>query len=222
MLFRNRVDAGRKLAVALQGLRGSDCVVLALPRGGVPVAVEVARALDAPVDLLLVRKIGAPSNPEVAIGSVVDGGAPIIVQGRELLRLTGTSQRIFEDLCVEELAEVERRRRRYLGGRTPIPLEGRTAIVIDDGLATGNTMRAALQAARLRHPAKLLLAVPVAPVAALKDFREMVDAVVCLATPEPFGSVGEFYEDFTQLTDAEVIGLLKQHESVPSIAAGRS
>lgn len=209
MLFRNRIDAGKRLAAALEHYRGKDCVVLALPRGGVPVGAEVARALHAPLDLLLVRKIGAPRQPELAVGSVIDGGTPIVVRDEELLRLTGTSERVFAEVREEELAEIERRRKHYLGGRDPVPLAGRIAIVVDDGLATGNTMRAALQAARQRGPAELVMAVPVAPRRAIAEFRDVADTVVCLATPEPFGAVGQFYMDFAPTSDTEVIGLLK-------------
>ena len=152
MLFRDREDAGQRLAKALVAFKGKPCVVLALPRGGVPVAAKVAAALEAPLDLLLVRKIGAPRQPELAIGAVIDGGTPIIVRDQELIRLTGTSAKQFDQLCAREIAEIERRRKFYFGGRPPPSLRGRVAIVIDDGLATGNTMRAALQAARLREP----------------------------------------------------------------------
>lgn len=224
MLFQNRKDAGRLLAAALKEFRGRNCVVLALPRGGVPVAAEVAEALDAPLDLLLVRKIGAPRQPELAIGSVIDGGTPIIVQDRELISLTGTSPRQFDEICARELAEIERRRKFYIGDRPPVHLEGRVAIVVDDGLATGNTMRAALQAARLRRPARLVMAVPVAPAGTLEYFRDQADQVVCLATPEPFGAVGYFYDDFSPTSDAEVIRLMRDQASVhaanPNVEAG--
>ena len=209
MLFENRREAGRQLAAALKKWKGQDCVVLALPRGGVPVAAEVADALGAPLDLLLVRKIGAPRQPELAIGSVIDGGIPIIVQDRELIRLTGTSSREFDEICALELAEIERRHKFYLGDHPPQPLAGRIAIVVDDGLATGNTMRAALQAARLRRPGTLIMAVPVAPKDTIEEFRSLADHVVCLATPDPFGAVGNFYEDFRPTSDAEVIHLMK-------------
>lgn len=208
MLFRDRRDAGRQLAAALSPFRGEDCVVLALPRGGVPVAAEVAEALHAPLDLLLVRKIGAPRYPELAVGAVVDGGNPIIIRDQELIRQTATGGDQFDAICARELAEIERRRKFYLGGRAPQPLEGRVAIVIDDGLATGNTMRAALKAARLRKPKLLVMAVPVAPAETLEKFRGEADRIVCLATPEPFGAVGYFYEDFRPTEDEEVIAIM--------------
>jgi predicted phosphoribosyltransferase len=215
MLFRDRSDAGRKLAAALQEFRDRNCVILALPRGGVPVAAEVARSLRAPLDIVLVRKIGAPGHPELAVGSVVDGDVPIIVRDPELLRVTGTSQREFEEICARELAEGERRRKLYLGARAPLPLAGRTAIVIDDGLATGNTMRAALQAARQRGPAELVMAVPVAPADTIARFRDAADRTICLATPEPFAAVGQFYADFAQTSDQDVIALLARFAPAP-------
>ena len=211
MLFQDRKDAGRQLAAALQGLKGQDCVVLALPRGGVPVAAVVAERLRAPLDLLLVRKIGAPRQPELAIGSVIDGGAPIIVRDDKLIQLTGTSAKAFDEICALELAEIERRRKFYMGNRKPVPLAGKIAIVIDDGLATGNTMRAALRAARLRKPHILIMAVPVAPRGIFEDFHGEADQIVCLATPEPFGAVGYFYQDFDPTTDVEVIQLMREH-----------
>ena len=216
MLFRDREDAGQRLAKALVAFKGKHCVVLALPRGGVPVAAKVAAALEAPLDLLLVRKIGAPRQPELAIGAVIDGGTPIIVRDQELIRLTGTSAKQFDQLCAREIAEIERRRKFYFGGRPPPSLRGRVAIVIDDGLATGNTMRAALQAARLREPKALVMAIPVAPPGTLESFLGEADQIVCLALPEPFGSVGQFYQDFTQVSDADVVRLLS--ESAKQIA----
>jgi putative phosphoribosyl transferase len=222
MIFRDRKDAGRKLAAALGGFQGQDCVVLALPRGGVPVAAEVADALDAPLDLLLVRKIGAPRQPELAVGAVIDGGEPIVVRDPEIMRATGTSESAFQAICARELKEIERRRTFYLGSRKPVPLAGRIAIIVDDGLATGNTMRAALEGARLRGPAMLVMAVPVAPKSAVADFRAEADEVFCLETPDPFGAVGQFYRDFSETGDDEVIALLARHgeRNAPMPAGG--
>lgn len=210
MLFRDRADAGIKLAHMLEQYRGQDCVVFALPRGGVPVAAKVAEYLDVPLDLLLVRKVGVPHQPEVAMGSVIDGGQPIVVRDERTMRLSGASEADFRRICADELREIERRRELYLGGRSPEPIEGRIAIVVDDGLATGNTMRAALHAVRRRHPARLIMAVPVAPAQTLSDLAGDVDAAVCVATPERFGAVGNFYQDFSQTTDGEVIALLRR------------
>lgn len=208
MSFHDRTDAGKQLAAALAGYAGKDCAILALPRGGIPVAAEIAFALHAPLDVLLVRKIGAPQQPELAIGAVVDGGAPVFVRNKELLRLTGTGEREFNAIARRELAEIERRRRLYLQGGTPLDPKGRIAIVVDDGIATGATMRAALQATRMRGPKELVLAVPVAAAETLESLRGEADRVVCLETPEPFGAVGYFYDDFDQVTDAEVIAAL--------------
>lgn len=212
--FHDRTDAGRRLAAALAPYRHEDCLILALPRGGVPVAVEVAEALAAPLDLLLVRKIGAPWHPEFAIGAVIDGVAPIVVRNDEALRHSGTSEHDFQAICARELKEIERRRRVYLQGRQALDPRGRVAIVIDDGIATGATIKAALRAVRKRDPKKLILAVPVAPSEALAELRMEVDEIVCLATPRPFGAVGYFYDDFDQVTDAEVISILSRHHGV--------
>lgn len=208
MLFKDRRDAGRQLAAALMEFKGRNSVVLALPRGGVPVAAEVARALNAPLELLLVRKIGAPRQPELAIGSVIDGEAPIIARDAELMRLTGTSARQFDEICARELAEIERRRRVYIGKRSPTSVTGKVAIVVDDGLATGNTMRVALQSVHLRKPEMLVMAVPVAPAGTLEQFSGEADRIVCLATPDPFGAVGYFYDDFSPTSDEEVVELM--------------
>ena len=220
MIFRDRKDAGQKLAAALAGFKGQDCVVLALPRGGVPVAAEVAEALGAPLDLLLVRKIGAPHQPELAVGAIIDGGEPIVVRDPEIMRATGTSESAFQAICARELAEIERRRAFYLGSRKPVALAGRIAIIVDDGLATGNTMRAALEGARLRGPAMLVMAVPVAPKSAVADFRAEADEIFCLSSPDPFGSVGQFYRDFSETGDDEVIALLARYGEKQSAMSG--
>lgn len=210
-MFRNRKDAGRRLAAGLAEFKGQDCVVLALPRGGVPVAAQVAAALNAPLDLLLVRKIGAPHQPELAVGAVVDGGDPITVRDADIMRQTGTSDAAFEAARARALQEIERRRIFYLGARAPAPLEGRIAIVVDDGLATGSSMRAALTAARRRGPALLVMAVPVAPADVIAAFRGEADRVVCLEAPEHFVAVGNYYQDFEQTGDEEVIVLLERY-----------
>jgi predicted phosphoribosyltransferase len=192
----------------LSAYKSQNPIVLALPRGGVPVAAEVAEQLAAPLDIILVRKIGAPIQPELALGAVVDGGRPIIVRNPDVIRLTGTTESQFQAICEEELAEIERRRRLFLGSRQPLNPEGRVAIVIDDGIATGATMRAALLATRMRNPKKLVLAVPVAAPSTLEELRPEVDDIVCLASPEHFEAVGYFYTDFRQLTDEDVSEIL--------------
>jgi putative phosphoribosyl transferase len=204
MPFRNRADAGRKLAGALASYNGQRCVILALPRGGVPVAAEVAATLDAPLDLILVRKIGVPSQPELAMGAVVDGGEPVIVRNEEVIQLAGISEAEFQAVCGEELAEIERRRRRYLGDRARIEVAGRVAVAVDDGIATGATTRAALRATRMRNPQKLVLAIPIAPTDTLALMRQEADEVVCLEDYAFFGAIGQFYDDFRQTTDEEV------------------
>lgn len=208
MSFKDRRDAGHKLAHALAGYRGQHPVILALPRGGVPVATEVARALEAPLDLILVRKIGVPWQPELAMGAVVDGSSPIIVRNDDVIRMATIDEAEFKAVCDRELAEITRRRNRYLGGRARVEIAGRTAIVIDDGIATGATTRAALRATRMRKPKKLVLAVPVAPTASLAELRAEADDIVCLEDYETFGAIGFYYADFRQVSDEEVIALL--------------
>jgi putative phosphoribosyl transferase len=208
MRFKDRADAGRKLAAALLRYRDENPIIMALPRGGVPVAAEVARALKAPLGLILVRKIGAPSQPELALGAVVDGNQPVVVRNPNVMAWTGTSDEEFERLCRLELAEIERRRDRFLDKRPALKPDGRTTIVIDDGIATGATTRVALQAMRMHHPKKLVLAVPVAASGAMKELRELADDVVCLRELEPMGSVSMFYDDFKQLSDREVTDIL--------------
>jgi predicted phosphoribosyltransferase len=181
---------------------------MALPRGGVPVAAEVAAALDAPLDLVLVRKIGVPLQPELAMGAVVDGGAPIIVHNEDVIRLAGVSESDFKAVCDDELAEIERRRQLYLGNRERVEVVGRTVIVVDDGIATGATTRAALRALRMRKPKELVLAVPVAPTDTLAVIRDEVDDIVCLEDHAYFGAIGYYYVDFRQITDQEVIDAL--------------
>lgn len=216
MPFRDRSDAGRRLADALEQYRRSQPVVLALPRGGVPVAAEVASALNAPLDLILVRKIGVPTQPELAMGAVVDGGSPLIVRNEDVIRLTGTEESEFKSVCDEELAEIERRRQLYLGGRERVDIAGKTAIVVDDGIATGATTRAALRAARMRNPKRLVLAVPVAPTESLPKMREEADDVICLEDYPMFGAIGLYYSDFSQVSDREVIALLQRFPAARS------
>jgi putative phosphoribosyl transferase len=210
MLFQNRADAGRQLAKALLNYKGQHPVILALPRGGVPVAAEVAAALEAPLDLVLVRKIGVPNQPELAMGAVTDGKQPAVVRNNDIIELCGISDQAFEAVCKGELAEIERRRHRYLGERPRADVEGRVAIVIDDGIATGATTLAAVRAVRGRRPSELVLAVPVAPLDSIGKLRSEVDAFVCLDAPRDFGAIGYFYADFRQIGDDEVITTLKR------------
>jgi putative phosphoribosyl transferase len=209
-LFEDRRDAGRQLAAALSRYRQSRPVVLALPRGGVPVGFEVAKALAAPLDVLLVRKIGAPGHEELGLGAVVDGQDPQLVLNHDVIRAVGPPPGYIEAEKRRQLAEIERRRRQYVGDRPPTLMEGQTVIVVDDGIATGATVKAALRGVSQHRPARLVLAVPVAPADSLDELAAEGDDIVCLATPEPFFAVGPHYRDFTQTEDEEVIRLLDE------------
>lgn len=206
--FKDRRDAGRELAKALSRFGNADPVVLALPRGGVPVAFEVAKALAAPLDILLVRKIGAPGHEELALGAVVDGANPQTVLNEEIVRLVAPSAGYIEAEEARQLAEIERRRRLYRGSEPALDVGGRTAIVVDDGIATGATVKAALMGIAQSKPERLVLAVPVAPTDSIEDLKSFCDEIVCLHTPEPFYAVGAYYDDFDQTSDEEVIWLL--------------
>jgi putative phosphoribosyl transferase len=202
--FQNRQAAGEALAKALLRLQLNDPVVIALPRGGVPVALPIASALNAPLDLVLVRKIGAPGHEELAMGAAVDGLHPDAVWNETVVRQFGVGEAEQARALGEKLAEIATRRKRYLGARLPVPLDGRDAVVVDDGVATGATTRAALLAIRRRKPASITLAIPVAPAEVLEDLRQDVDNLICLATPSPFIAVGAHYVDFRQTSDDEV------------------
>jgi len=217
--FIDRADAGRRLAERLAREQlPSPIVVLALPRGGVPIGAEVARRLGAPLDLLLVRKIGAPWQRELAVAAVVEGDGPEVVIDDETLAASGASQTYVNEQAKLEWREIERRRARYLRGRARPALAGATVVVVDDGIATGTTVRAALQALRRRAPGRLVLAVPVAPRDTLARLAGEVDLLVCLATPEPFHAVGLHYRDFHQVEDDEVIAALDAARPPPSRA----
>jgi predicted phosphoribosyltransferase len=221
MAFKNRTDAGHQLAQALASYRDQQTVVFALPRGGVVVAAEVAFALDSPLDLLLVRKIGVPQQPELAMGAVVDGGAPLVVRNEDVISAAEVSESEFKVVCNRELAEIERRRKQYLGNREPLDVTGRTAIIIDDGIATGATVRAGLRATRLRKPAKLVLAVPVAPTDTIAQLRAEADVVVCLEEHAFFGAIGFYYSDFRQVSDKKVINTLKRFPMRPAVNSNK-
>jgi putative phosphoribosyl transferase len=208
--FANRSEAGRLLARTLARRQLADPVVLALPRGGVPVAAEIARRLKAPLDIVLVRKIGVPYQRELAAAAVVDGGDAEVVTNDDVMALAGLTRADVERLARRELAEIERRRQAYLQGRERVPLEGRTLILVDDGIATGASVRAALVALRRRRPRALVLAVPVAPADTIAALRPEVDDVVCLSMPEPFVAIGLHYRDFHQLSDKDVMRVLTQ------------
>jgi putative phosphoribosyl transferase len=205
--FRDRVDAGRALASHLQKYAGrGDVVVLALPRGGVPVAFEVAQALGAPLDVFIVRKLGVPGHEEYAMGAVASGGVRVVSD--DVVRGLGLTERDVERVAARETAELERRERLYRGQRPEPDLEGRTVILVDDGLATGSTMKAAVKALGARKPAAIVVAVPIAASDTCRELAREVHEVVCAVTPEPFRAVGLWYEDFSQTTDEEVHALL--------------
>jgi putative phosphoribosyl transferase len=210
MRFADRTEAGQRLAAAVVARHFENPVVLALPRGGVPVAVAVAQALGAPLDLVMVRKIGVPGQPEVALGAVVDGDRPDLEVNADIAREAGFDRLDIVKLAEPELTEITRRRRLYMAGRKPVPLTGRTAIIVDDGIATGATIRVALRSVRRQALARLVLAVPVAAPEALVPLRSLVDEVICLVSPENFRAVGAYYADFAQVSDSDVIALLRQ------------
>lgn len=209
MLFRDRADAGRVLAQRLKAYANrADVLVLALPRGGVPVAFEVAEALDAPLDIFIVRKLGVPGHEELAMGALATGGVRVV--NDDVVSQLGLSDAVIDAVAAQEERELERRERAYRGARAAPDVRGRTVILVDDGLATGATMRAAAAALRKQQPARLIVAVPVAASQTCDNLRTEVDEIVCGATPEPFLGVGRWYRDFSQTTDEEVRLLLEQ------------
>jgi predicted phosphoribosyltransferase len=207
MIFTDRRDAGRALARELAWLSGERPLVLALPRGGVPVGFEVAHALGVPLDIFIVRKLGVPGHEELAMGAIASGGA--VVFNRQLVQHLGVSSTHLREVVHREGRELARRERLYRGGRHPPEVRGRTAVLVDDGLATGSTMRAALKALRSLGPARTIVGVPVGAVEACRDLSGEADQVVCVATPDPFQAVGLWYGDFSETPDAEVIELLR-------------
>ena len=213
MRFRDRSDAGRRLASRLQFLRSEDVVVLGLPRGGVPVAVEVARTLGAPLDVILVRKLGVPAQPELGLGAIGESGARVINQ--EVVRYAHVSEVQIAQVEQKERAELQRRAQRFRGDVPHESLAGRTAVIVDDGIATGSTARAACQVARALGAATVVLAVPVAPPSADRTLRGDADEAICLEMPERFQAIGEWYEDFAQTSDEEVVALLRAARAGP-------
>lgn len=217
--FRDRAEAGRALAAELTRYADDpDVRVLALPRGGVPVGFEVARALRAPLDVFVVRKLGLPGHEEYAMGAIASGG--IAVLSDDVVERFGVSRAAVERVIESERVELERRERRYRGDRALPEVAGRTVLLVDDGLATGSTMRAAVAALRQEQPKRLVVAVPVAAAETCDELRDEVDEVVCAAMPEPFHAVGLWYDDFSQTTDAEVHGLLERARALPVTPAG--
>ena len=208
--FRDRDDAGRQLGRALADKLGGrdDLIVLGLPRGGVPVAAHVAQALGAPLDVFIVRKLGVPGHEELAMGAIASGG--VRVMNRDVLDYMPVPKRLIDSVAEKEQRELQRREREYRGARPPLAVRGKTVIIVDDGLATGSTMRAAVGALLKMEPRAVIVAVPVASVSTCEEFRREggVDDIVCLRTPEPFQAVGLWYEDFGQTTDEEVHQLL--------------
>lgn len=206
MVFANRAEAGRALGEALMELKGQDLVVLGLPRGGVPVASQVAEALEAPLDVIVVRKLGVPFQPELGMGALGEDGVSII--NRAVVRLARVDEAELAHIERRERVELERRAQRFRGDRPRIDVRGRVAVVVDDGIATGSTARAACRVARAHGAARVILAVPVAPTSSVEELAHDADQVVCLERPEPFFAVGEWYRDFAQTTDQEVVDLL--------------
>jgi putative phosphoribosyl transferase len=215
-MFADRTDAGKRLAVQLLRFKGPDACVLALPRGGVPVAYEVAIALDAPLDLVLVRKIGAPYQPELAVAAIVDGAMPELVLNDDAIALIDLPKDYLAGARAEQLKEIERRRLLYLGDRPRLDVNGRTALIVDDGIATGTTMRAALRATRRAKPKRLVMAVPVAPSDTIEALRKEVDEIVCLEQPDYFFALGFHYARFDQVNDATVRDLIMRSRAVSS------
>ncbi|MBF6044051.1 phosphoribosyltransferase [Streptomyces sp. NRRL B-1677] len=218
MRFRDRVDAGRRLAERLGGLRAEDPVVLGLPRGGVPVAYEVARALGAPMDVVLVRKLGVPFHEELGFGAIGEGGVRVVHS--DIVRMSRVEEDDLAEVEQREEANLARQAERFRGGRPRIPLKGRTAIVIDDGVATGATASAACQVVRAQEAGRVVLAVPVAAPDAAQALRAEADELVCLSTPPVFFAVGEWYQDFSQTPDEEVIDLLERNRAARTDPGG--
>lgn len=207
-MFQNRREAGRLLGQKLLRFKDEHPVILGVPRGGVEVAFEVAKALEAPLDIMVARKLGAPDQPELAIGAVVDGDHPMAILNQDVIQAYGISQRYLESVVERELTEIDRRQRAYRQEMQPAPLEGETVILVDDGIATGASIKAALRGLHRKGVGRLILAVPVAPAETIQDLQSEVDEIVCLSVPKPFIAVGAHYEDFGQTSDETVVDLL--------------
>lgn len=213
--FRDRTEAGRLLAQKLREYANrDDVVVLALPRGGVPVGFEVAKALNVPLDIFLVRKLGLPGHEELAMGAIASGGVRVL--NEDVVRALDIPDEIVDAVAAQEERELERREKEYRDGRSPVDVRGRTVILVDDGLATGSSMRAAALALQSKQPAQIVVAVPVGSPETCAEFESEVDKVVCAVTPEPFWGVGQWYRDFSQTSDEEVRDLLKRAASLPA------
>jgi putative phosphoribosyl transferase len=210
--FRDRTEAGERLAARLADYANrSDVLVLGLPRGGVPVAYQIAKALNAPLDVWLVRKLGVPGQEELAMGAIASGG--VMVLNNEIIRSLGISRKVIHQVAVAEKQELERRDQAYRGHRLPAMIQDRTIILVDDGIATSSTLRAAIAALQQQHPHQIVVAAPVAPPSVCESLRSTVDQVICLETPEPLYSIGMWYVDFSQTTDEEVQALLQKSEA---------
>lgn len=210
-MFHDRQQAGQKLAEELLKLHLANPVVLALPRGGVPVAAEIADALNAPLDLVIVRKVGAPGNPELAVAAIVDGDPPDIVLNREIVEEYGLDDSDLRALVARERPELERRRLAYASGRRPPSTADRTVVIVDDGAATGTTMKVAIRALRRRSPREIVVALPVAPPDVIVELAREADRIVCLSQPAQFFALSQHYHDFPQLLDEEVVSALQHH-----------
>jgi len=210
LVFKDRREAGQKLAQELEGKNYDSPVVIGIPRGGVPLAEEVAETLHAPLDIIVPRKIGAPGNPEYAVGAVTEDGT--VVRNEEAVQRTGADQDYLERAAEQELKEVKRRLRKYRGDRQPVDIEGKTTILVDDGVATGTTLKAAIKSAKKRNPANIVVAVPVGAESSIQDIKQEVDEVICLETPGLFGAVGQYYRSFPQTPDEEVVEAMKNAE----------
>jgi putative phosphoribosyl transferase len=218
-MYLNRRNAGAELARKLECYMGrDDVVVLGLPRGGVPVAFEVAQALGAELDIFLVRKLGVPGHRELAMGAIASGGVRVLNQ--DVISLLGIPKHVIDEVARDEQGELERRERLYRGDRPPVDIRDRIVVLVDDGLATGSTMRAAVEAVRKYEPARIVVAVPVAPPSTCAEFESIADDIVCAQTPEPFSAVGQWYREFSQTVDEEVRDLLREHRDRPRAVRG--